>query len=120
MKPAKDVDDYIAHAPEDVQIKLKELRAIIKSVAPSAEERISYRMPYCGYYGRLVYFAAFKNHIGLYIPSPVIEKHKKELVGYETSTATVRFSLDKKLPVTLIKKLVRARMKLNEEAKKKK
>lgn len=99
---------------------LKELRAIIRSAAPNAQERISYGMPYYGYYGRLAYFRLSTKHIGLYIPPPVIEEHKKELKEYGTSTATVRFPLSEKLPVTLIKKLIKARMKKNEKAKKKK
>jgi uncharacterized protein YdhG (YjbR/CyaY superfamily) len=77
MKKAKDVDEYIAKAPKEVRGKLKELRAIIKSAAPKAEERISYGMPYYRYKGRLVYFRLSRAHIGLYVPTPVIEEHKK-------------------------------------------
>ena len=117
MKKAKDVDEYIAKAPKEVRGKLKELRAIIKSAAPKAEERISYGMPYYGYRGRLAYFAYARNHVGLYIMPPVIQDHKKELKGYGTAKATVRFPLDKKLPIALIKKLVKARMKKNEVKK---
>ena len=117
MKKAKDVDEYIAKAPKEVRRKLKELRAIIKSVAPKAEERISYGMPYYGYKGRLVYFAFAKKHIGLYVPTPVIEEHKKELKDYGTAKATVRFPLNKRLPLPLIKKLVKARVKKNEARK---
>jgi len=80
-------------------------------------ERISYGMPFYDYKGRLAYFGLAKAHIGLYIPPPVIEEHKKELADYETAKSTVRFPLDKKLPVTLIKKLVQARMKKNEAKK---
>lgn len=120
MKHAKDVDEYIASAPEDLQNKLKQLRKTIKDSAPEAVERISYGMPYYGYKGRLAYFAYAKEHIGLYIPPPVIEEHKKELKDYKTAKATVRFPLNEKLPVTLIKKLVKARIKKNEETKKKK
>ena len=117
MKKAKDVDEYIAKAPKEVRGKLKELRTIIKSTAPKAEERISYGMPYYGYKGRLVYFAFAKKHIGLYVPPPIIEEHKKELKNYETAKATVRFPLNKKLPLSLIKKLVKARAKKNEARK---
>ena len=117
-KIPKDVDAYIAAAPEGVRRKLKELRATIRKTAPDAEERISYRMPYYGYKGRLAYFAAFKKHIGLYVPSPVIEEHKSELKDYKTAKATVRFPMDKPLPVALIKKLVKARVRKNEEGKK--
>jgi len=115
MKPVKDVDEYIASAPKDLQSKLKQLRKAIKDSAPKALEKISYGMPYYGYKGRLVYFAYFKNHIGLYIPTPVIEEHKKELKDYETAEATVRFPHKERLPIMLIKKLVKARIKKNEE-----
>ena len=74
-------------------------------------------MPYYSYEGRLAYFQLWKNHIGLYLPTPVIEEHKRELKGYETSKATIRIPLNEKLPVTLIRKLVRARMKKNEARK---
>ncbi len=117
MKKAKDVDEYIAKAPKEVRGKLKELRAIIKSAAPKAEERISYGMPYYAYKGRLAYFQLWKKHIGLYVPTPVIEEHESELKDYEAAKATVRFPLDKKLPVALIKKLVKARVKKNEAGK---
>jgi uncharacterized protein YdhG (YjbR/CyaY superfamily) len=80
-------------------------------------ERISYGMPYYNYKGHLVYFRLAKAHIGLYVPPPVIEEHKNELKDYETAKATVRFPLDKKLPIMLIKKLVKARMKKNEAKK---
>ena len=117
MKRAKDVDEYIANASQEVRGKLQEIRAVIKKAAPNAEERISYGMPYYGYKGRLVYFRLAKNHIGLYVPPPVIEEHEKELKAYGTSTATVRFPLNEKLPVRLIKKLVKARMIKNDEAR---
>ena len=120
MKPVKDVDEYIANAPKDMQAKLKELRGIIRTAAPLAAERISYGMPFYGYKGRLVYFRLSKKHIGLYMPTPVVEEHKEELKAYGTSRATVRFPLNEKLPVALIKKLIKARIKLNEEAQKKK
>jgi len=115
MKKLPTVSAYIASAPKETQAKLKQIRKIIKSVAPKAEERLSYGMPYYGYKGRLAYFAYAKAHIGFYVPPPVIAEHKKELKGYTTATATVRFPLDEKLPVALIKKLIKARMKKNEE-----
>ncbi len=122
MKTAKkpnDVSAYIEAAPKEVRIKLKELRAAIKSAAPKAVESISYGMPYYNYLGRLVYFSIWKAHIGLYIPTPVIENHKSELKAYETAKATVRFPLDKKVPKALIKKLIKARIKQNELKKSK-
>lgn len=76
-------------------------------------------MPYYGYKGRLAYFGLAKNHIGLYIPPPVVADHKDELKEYKTATATVQFPNDKPLPISLIKKLVKARVKINEESKRK-
>ncbi len=113
-KTPKSVDAYISAAPRGVQDKLRELRVAIREVAPTAVESISYGMPYYSYKGQLAWFGLAKAHIGLYIRPPVIEEHKNELVDYETSKSTVRFPLDKKLPVPLIKKLVKARMKKDE------
>src|SRR5690242_12196053 len=106
------VDTYIASAPIDVQPLLKEIRKIIKESVPEAQEKMSYGMPYYGYKGKLVYFAFAKNHIGLYIPPPVIQDFEKELVDYQTAIATVRFPLDKKLPRALVKKLIKARVSI--------
>jgi uncharacterized protein YdhG (YjbR/CyaY superfamily) len=115
MQNPKSVDEYIAQAPRGVQEKLKEVREAIKSVAPTAQEKISYGMPYYGYKGRLVYFRLARNHIGIYIPPPIVAEYKDELKEYKTATSTVRFPLDEKLPVSLIKKLVLARMRKNDE-----
>ena len=120
MKPVNNVDDYIAQAPKEVQDKLQELRAVIRTAAPGAEERISYGIPSYEYKGRLVYFQLWKKHIGFYIPTPVLEEHQSELKGYETTKARVRFPLDEQLPLALIEKLVQARVRKNDEAEKKK
>ncbi len=117
MPKPKSVDAYIAAAPKEARSKLKEFRSVIRKTAPTAVERISYRIPYYAYKGRLAYFALWKSHIGLYLPTPIIEEHERELAAYETTSATVRLPLDKKLPVALIRKLVRTRMKKNEEEK---
>ena len=115
----KNVDAYIAAAPKELQSKLKELRAVIRKAAPSAVERISYGMAYYAHQGRLAYFSLAKAHIGVYIPTPVIAEHKSELKDYDAAKATVRLPLDKKLPVALIRKLIKARMKKNEAGRKK-
>lgn len=117
MKKNKTVDEYIKNAPIETRTKLKELRRVIRQTAPEAGEKLSYGMPYYGYKGAVAYFAVAKNHVGLYIPPPVIAEHKKELAGYSTAKATVRFPLAKKLPVALIKKLLRARLKKNKTKK---
>ena len=117
-KAPKNVNSYIAAAPKKVQSKLRELRAVIRQIAPKAEEKISYGMPYYGYKGRLAYFAYAKQHIGLYAMPPIVKDHEKELKKYRTSTATIRFPLNEKLPVALIKKLVQAGVKNNENREK--
>lgn len=118
MKAVHTVEDYISLAPEAVQQKLRTLRGTILSVAPDAQEKISYGMPYYGYKGRLAYFAYAKKHIGLYVMPPTVSDHKKELEGYETSVSTVRFPLDTALPILLIKKLVLAGVRRNEKSHK--
>jgi uncharacterized protein YdhG (YjbR/CyaY superfamily) len=113
MKTPATVDAYIASFPKEVQVELRQLRRAILEAVPEARESISYRMPYYSCNGRLAYFSAFKNHIGLYIPTPVIEQHWKDLKGYSSAKGTVRFPIDKAVPVRLVKKLVRARLTLN-------
>ena len=120
MKHTGNVDEYIENAPNEVQKKLKEIRVVIKSVAPEAKEKISYGMPYYGYKGRLAYFAYFKNHIGLYVMHGVLDDFKDEVKDLRFGKATIRFDLDKKLPIALIKKLIKATVKKNEETDKKK
>ena len=120
MKRVKDVDEYIARAPKEIGGKLRQLRATIKSTAPMVEERISYGMPYYDYKGPVIYFSYAKKHIGLYALPANIAAHKEELKQYSTSKGTIRLPLDEKLPIALIKKLVKARIKTNEESEKKK
>ncbi|MEO6508671.1 MAG: DUF1801 domain-containing protein [Patescibacteria group bacterium] len=115
MKQVSSVDEYIASCPKEYQAKLQELRKIIVDVAPNAEEKISYAMPYYGYNGRLVYFALAKHHIGLYLMPPTIEDHKEALKGYVITKSSLHLYLDKELPVDLIKKLIKVGMKRNEE-----
>ncbi|HXE74661.1 MAG TPA: DUF1801 domain-containing protein [Candidatus Xenobia bacterium] len=119
MLEAKNVDAYIARAPKEMRGKLRELRTLIRNTASKAEERISYGMPYYAYKGPLAYFAAFKKHISLFLPPPIVEEHKRELKGYVTTKAAVHLSPHKRLPGALVKKLIRARMKRNEAGNKK-
>lgn len=114
MKSAPEVDAYISAAPEEIQDKLKEVRAAIRSAAPTAVESFSYRMPYYNYKGRLAWFGLHRAYIGLYLRPPVIEEHSSELAGYTTTMSAVHLPLDEKIPVPLIKRLVRARMKKND------
>lgn len=115
MARPESVDEYIALAPRELRSRLREIRAIIRAAAPGALEKLSYGMPYYSLGGRLAYFAYAKNHIGLYLPPPVIQDHRAELKAYETAKATVRFPHERRLPKGLIAKLVKARAKLNLE-----
>ena len=112
------VDEYIAMFPNDIQEILKNLRKTIKKAAPDAEEVISYRMPAYKYHGILVYFAAYKNHIGFYPTSSGIETFKKELSAFKGSKGTVQFPIDKTLPLELISKIVEFRVHKNLEGAK--
>ena len=119
MSKPKNVDEYIERMPPDVQTRLNAIRQMVKVAVPTAEEKISYGMPYFGYKGRLVYFAAFKHHIGVYISPPVVAEHEKELKAYTTAMATIQFPHTKPLPLPLIKKLVLARAKKNDTSQQK-
>lgn len=111
----QNIDEYIADFPEDVQAKLKQLRAVIKAAAPEAEEAISYQMPTFKLKGNLVHFAAYQNHIGFYPAPRGIEAFKEELSAYKGGKGSVQFPLDKPLPLDLISKIVRFRVAENLE-----
>src|SRR6185312_195148 len=117
VKP-KNVDEYISCFPSEIQKKLQELRSTIKYSAPNATEIISYQMPAYSFNGILVYFAAFKNHIGFYPTASGIENFKNQLLKYESSKGAVKFSVDQPLPLNLISKIVKFRMKENMEKQK--
>lgn len=104
------VDAYIRAAPKAVQPMLRQLRQVIKSTVPQAEERISYRMPFYAYRGRLIYFAAHRTHVGMYpITGPEKDRYEKELKPYLVEKATLQFPIGKPLPIGLIKKVVKER-----------
>jgi uncharacterized protein YdhG (YjbR/CyaY superfamily) len=111
----KSIDEYIAGFPKDVKGILEKIRMTIREAAPNAEETISYQMPAFKLNGYLVYFAAFKNHIGFYPMPSGIEKFKKELSVYEGAKGSVKFPLDKPIPFSLISKIVKFRVKENSE-----
>jgi len=114
LKPGfSTIDEYIESAPEGARKKLVEIKRLIREVAPEAEERISYRMPAFFLDGILVWFAAASKHIGFYPKQGAVEVFKRELAGYKTSKGTIRFPIDKPLPINLIKKIVRYRIKEN-------
>lgn len=113
------IDEYISTFPEDVRTILNRLRQAIKESAPEAEETINYQIPTFSLYGNLVHFAAFKDHIGFY-PTPTgIEAFKKELAPYKGAKGSVQFPMDQPLPLPLIRKIVKFRVKENLERKEK-
>lgn len=114
MKTAASVAEYIAAADPKTQKALRDIRKTIRTTAPTAEEVISYQIPGYKYHGMLVFFAAWKNHISLY-PAPWgADALKKEMSAYEGSKGTIKFPIDKPMPLALIKKMVKYRMKENE------
>ena len=109
------VDQYIKSLPSESKEKIVELRSIIRKVAPEAEELISYNMPSFNYYGRLLYYAAFKSHIGFYPMASGIAAFKSDISKFKWAKGSVQFPLDKPLPATLITKIIRYRVKENRE-----
>ena len=113
MKKPIDVDEYISGFPKETQKILQQIRVTIKSAAPQAEEIISYGMPAYKLNGMLVWFAAHTKHIGFYPKASGIEAFKKELSIYKGAKGSVQFPLDKLLPLGLIKKIVKFRVREN-------
>jgi uncharacterized protein YdhG (YjbR/CyaY superfamily) len=115
MKAAASIDAYIAGYPEDIQVKLQKIRETIQKAAPKAGEDIKYGLATFTLNGNLVHFGAFKNHIGFYPAPRALEEFKKELSGYAGSKGAVQFPLDKPIPLALIAKIVKYRVKQSEE-----
>ena len=123
MVTPKNIDEYIASFPQDVQLRLKKIRNAVKKAAPLAVELISYQMPAYKYHGVLVYFAGYKNHIGFYATPTGHAAFKKELSVYKEGKGSVQFPHNQPLPLALISRIVKFRMMGNmerEKAKKKK
>jgi uncharacterized protein YdhG (YjbR/CyaY superfamily) len=117
MVPAKpdNIDEYIAGFPPDIQKILEQVRATVRKAAPEATEAIKYAMPTFIYNGNLVYFAAFKNHIGFYPVPRGNAAFEKEFSDYKTGKGSIQFPLDKPMPLDLITRLVKFRIKQNLE-----
>lgn len=120
-EPAKNIDEYIAAYPADVQALLQTMRSTIHQAAPDAEEAMSYGIPTFKLNGNLVHFGGYKNHIGFY-PAPMgIEAFKEETAQYEAGKGTLQFPIAEPLPLELIGKIVKFRVEKNlAKAKKKK
>lgn len=110
----KNIDDYIADFPPEVQAILEKVRQTIRKAAPAADETISYQMPTFTLKGHyLVYFAAYKKHLGFY-PAPLGQAEFKDaLAPYESGQGTLKFPLDRPVPYGLIRKIVKFRVKEN-------
>jgi uncharacterized protein YdhG (YjbR/CyaY superfamily) len=109
----RSIDEYIRSFPEHIQIKLKQLRMLIKQITPEAQEKISYQMPTFYLNGNLVHFAAHSNHIGFYPTSSGIANFAGKLLKYKSSKGSVQFPMDEPLPIELIKRIVKFRVKEN-------
>ncbi len=116
-KQVKTIDEYIKTFPEDVQSILEKMRQTIRRAAPEAEETISYQIPAFKLNGNLVWFAAFKNHIGLYPTPSGTEAFKKELSPYQGGKGSIRFPFKEPIPYDLVRKVVMFRRKENLEKK---
>ena len=110
---AKTIDEYIANCPKEIQKKLEEVRATIKASAPDATEKISYQIPTFYLKGNLVHFAALKNHIGFYPTPSGVDAFIKETSKYASTKGAIQFPLDKPLPLKLVSKIVKFRVKEN-------
>lgn len=114
---AKTVDGYIASFPKPAQVMMKQLRSAIRSTCPQATETISYAIPFyeyksAGYTGRMMYFAGYKSHIGVYVvPRKIPVGLAKQVAKYKKAKSTLQFPIGTKIPVAMIKQLVKIRMK---------
>lgn len=111
----KEVDQYIRQFPKGTQLALQQVRKTIKQAAPGAEEAIKYAMPAFVLHGNLVFYAAYKNHIGFYATPTGHVAFKKELSNYKQGKGSVQFPLDQPMPLELIARIVRFRVKENEK-----
>lgn len=115
----KNIEEYIASFPKDVQVILEKVRNTIKKAASDAQETISYQMPTFKLNGKnLVHFAAWKNHIGFYPTSSGTKEFEKELSVYKYAKGSARFPFDETMPLSLITKIVEFRVKENLQKKK--
>ncbi len=112
MKSYKSVDEYIASFPKEVQDKLKEIRHAIKDEAPEVEEKISYGIPTTTLNGKyLVYFAGYKSHVSLYPVTQAVEDAVKQIGKYKSGKGTLQFPLGELLPMSIIVKVIRTRVR---------
>jgi uncharacterized protein YdhG (YjbR/CyaY superfamily) len=107
------IDDYITGFPDKVQVILRQIRQLVRDLAPEAEEGISYQMPTFKLHGPLVYFGAYKSHIGFYPTPSGTEKFQEELAPYKSGKGSIRFPVDQPIPFDLIAEIVKFRVQEN-------
>ena len=107
------IDEYISAFPPKVRAILRKIRKIVRKAAPGAQETISYRIPAFKQNGVLVYFAAFKEHIGLYPPVRGDARLEKALARYAGEKGNLRFPLEEPIPYPLIERIVKLRVRQN-------
>ena len=112
---AKTMDDYIKNCPQPARERLETIRRLVRDMAPEATEKISYQMPTFYLNGNLVHFAAFAKHIGFYRTPSGIDEFKEELSKYKNGKGSVQFPLDERLPIELIKRIVKYRIERNKK-----
>lgn len=111
----ENVESYIATFPKETQKLLEQIRQTIRSVAPTATEKIGYRIPTFVLNGNLVHYAGYKNHIGFYPGAAGIEKFQEELSVYKGAKGSVQFPLDQPLPLKLVSEITKFRVVQNEQ-----
>src|SRR5688572_12339223 len=116
----KNVNEYISDAPKEARSHLREIRAAVKSAIPKAEEGIRYGKPFYKYHGMLAGFDAYKHHIGFEIWADKLQSEDRKMLeekGYKTGSRTFQIRYDQKVPLTVIKKMLKAQAKMNEVKK---
>ncbi len=112
-KPRATVEEYISDFPPEIQRRLNIIKKAVSEAAPDVTEKISYGMPSFSLNGILLYFAAYKNHIGFYPLTEAIRTFKGDLSQFKLSKGTIQFPNDQPLPIDLIKKIIAFRVKEN-------
>ena len=117
MSKPKDVDSYIANSGREARPILKEIREIIKSTIPKAEEKIWYGVPFYNYHGELAGFAVYKKHVSFGFGAGVLQSKDRKILeekGYKIGKGTMKIKFDQKVPTTAIKKILKAKAEMNE------
>ncbi len=112
-KHAESIDAYVQEQPPAIRKRLKEIRSIVRQIAPAATEKISYRMPAFFLNGVIVYFGAFRNHIGFYPGANGVAAFQNEIKSYKSAKGSIQFPHDRPLPAALIRRIVKYRVKEN-------